>query len=143
MTNFEFYKEDILKLINSGRVVAKVNGEIVSCGTTKCSDCDFGGNCERNRFTWLYAEYFEKPMLNKYERALCQALYTGWIAKDKDGGVYGYKEKPVKSKDRWEGKWIGFFQLMMYNSEIKFDIIKWEDKEPWSIEELLKLEVRE
>lgn len=143
MTNFEFYKEEILNLINSGRVVAKVNGKIVSCGATKCTDCDFGGNCERNRFTWLYAEHIEKPMLNKYERALCEALRTGWLARDKDGGVYGYKEKPAKSNNRWEGKWIGFFQLMMYNSEIKFDIIKWEDKEPWSIEELLKLEVRE
>lgn len=152
MTNFEFYKEEILNLINSGRVVAKANGKIVSCGATKCSDCDFKGNCERNRFTWLYAEYFEKPMLNKYERALCQALYTGWIARNLiSNEVWWYEEKPIKDDECWYTKKkvgsgyinFSFYSVMNANPKIKFDFIKWNDDEPWSVKELLKLEVRE
>ena len=143
MTNFEFYKEDILKIAAENSSVALINGNLASCSHVSCRICDFSDECHKKMFAWLYAEHIEKTTLNKYERALCEALQTGWIARDKDGGVYGYKKKPAKSNDRWEGKWIGFSQLMMYNSEIKFDIIKWEDKEPWSIEELLKLEVGE
>ena len=149
MTNFEFYKEEILNLINSGRVVAKVNGKIVSCGATKCSDCDFGGNCERNRFTWLYAEHIEKPTLNRYERGFCKALRTGWLARDKDDAVYWHKKKPAKDfrDDSWFVEKSAAFHLrssVSYaNPEICFHFIKWEDDEPWSVEELLKLEVRE
>lgn len=98
-------------------------------------------------YDWLYAEHIEKHTLNKYEHALCEALQTGWIARDRGGTIYGYptEEKPRKTGNIWEwtDNLVKIYSLLALNPEIEFDFIRWEDEEPWSVEELLKLEVRE
>ena len=55
-----------------------------------------------------------------------------WIARDKNGCLYAYASKPKKGIIMWEsdGSMIPFDHL--------FQFIKWEDEEPYSIEELLK-----
>lgn len=62
MTNFEFYKNDILKSIKEGSL-AVVNNKPCSCFAARCSECDFGdndkpaiGGCDKKRFKWLYSE---------------------------------------------------------------------------------------
>ena len=58
--------------------------------------------------------------------------YYKWIARDENGVVCLYPDKPHKSKTIWDsyGALFPFHHL--------FQFIKWEDEEPYSIEELLE-----
>ena len=56
-----------------------------------------------------------------------------WIARNLSGMVYIFTERPEKGQAIWYGcgrPMIPFYHL--------FNFIKWEDEEPYSIEELLK-----
>ncbi len=63
-----------------------------------------------------------------------------WIARDKNGWLCVYPGKPSKAITAW-GSTLGhrFFDLFNH----LFKMVKWEDDEPWKIEDLLKLDVRE
>ena len=58
-----------------------------------------------------------------------------WIARDSSGMVYIFIEKPEKG----QAIWYGFGQPMIPFYHL-FQFIKWEDEEPYLIEELLKEE---
>lgn len=63
-----------------------------------------------------------------------------WIARDGDGELYIYTEKPHKTADYWGlvtnvPVCLGLFAHL-------FKMVKWEDDEPWKIEDLLKLDVK-
>lgn len=56
MTNFEKYKDEILKIATkSNDRPAKKNGVVVACGDLSCKECDFNstGKCTENLYTWL------------------------------------------------------------------------------------------
>lgn len=59
MTNFEKYKDEILKITESNSNLAKKDGVVVACVDLDCKDCDFDGidECRKNRFNWLYEEH--------------------------------------------------------------------------------------
>lgn len=67
-----------------------------------------------------------------------------WIARDEDGELYVYVNRPEKSDDHWRNNHhLGDLEpigaanpLRPFNDMFKF--IKWEDEEPYSISELLK-----
>lgn len=51
-----------------------------------------------------------------------------WIARDENGSLFIYEEKPRKYKNKWEstnGKIEGIFEL-----DYAFPEVKWEDEEP-------------
>lgn len=50
-----------------------------------------------------------------------------------------YKEGACWNNE--EGGFLG--SLSRYFKNVKFDFIKWSDEEPWAVEDLLKLEVRD
>lgn len=59
MTNFEKYKEDILKIVNENCCSpAKKDGVIVACAGLDCKKCDFGdaSKCRKNFLNWLYKD---------------------------------------------------------------------------------------
>ena len=56
-----------------------------------------------------------------------------WIARDKNGCLYVYASKPKKGITMWEDS----SGLPMFPFYHLFQFIKWEDKEPYLIEELL------
>ena len=56
-----------------------------------------------------------------------------WIARDIDGCLYVYESKPKKGITMWESD-----GLPMIPFDHLFQFIQWEDKEPYSIEELLE-----
>ena len=147
MKNFEKYEKEIMEITNANQAVAVVNGIPSSCCKTVCSRCDFEhGWCNSQFVKWLYKEVPEaKPRLNRYERAFCEALQTGWIAKNKSEGFSVYEEKPKKMEDYWYG--AGYFTntatIRHINPKIRFSFINWEDAEPWSVSALLELEVEE
>lgn len=56
MTNFEKYKEDILRVATENHSSpAMKDGVVVACIELDCDKCDFGGisNCGENRVKWL------------------------------------------------------------------------------------------
>lgn len=59
-----------------------------------------------------------------------------YIARDKDEELYLYKAKPVRSESIWNCLDKNYIKLSVFNHMFKF--IKWNDEEPYNIEELLK-----
>lgn len=61
-----------------------------------------------------------------------------YIARDEDGGLYVYKEKPIKEKPN---KILNYWNADMCDQliyfENKFNFIKWKDNEPTSIQAIL------
>lgn len=45
MTNFEKYRDKLLKIAELGEGFAIVEGDISICGKVSCADCAFTNNC--------------------------------------------------------------------------------------------------
>lgn len=142
MTNFEKYKDEILKISKETKVaVDKTRNTPTKCLNISCGKCLLYSQCDEEAFVkWLYSEYQEPaPKLTKAERGFCEIVKTGYIARDavKKCLVY-YSEEPEIDLN-------GYYRYSPYDSvELPlepFSFITWGDKEPWSIEDLLKLEV--
>lgn len=148
MTNYEYFKDEIIDIIACREItIALRDGRPVPCCQVRCYDCEFCendsfGGCNSARKAWLNAEHIEKPKLTKKERQFCELVETGWITRDK--GVEDlmlHKDKPVKGSFQWNSN------RHLYHSDkvldifgFNFSFITWDDKEPWSVEDLLKLE---
>lgn len=60
MTNREKYAKEILDIACNRSLIALVNGKLVSCNRTPCSECDFQGlNCKEEAKEWANSEYVE------------------------------------------------------------------------------------
>lgn len=142
MTNCEYWKERLLEIVESGGDVAIMGGVPVICESIDCRDCDRIGKCtEDGLVEWLCAERATVQKLTKKERMFCELAETGWIAREKNKSLYLFSSKPKKGNELW----FGDSYLVNYHPSfnLKFDFIKWEDEYPWSVEDLLKLEVEE
>lgn len=148
MTNYEFYKEEILQMCREGdgvRVFALANpNKLYKHNGNPCCSC----SCEL--LEWLYAEHVEKPKLTKQERKFCELLEDKdcWFVRDSDETLCLFVDKPYKEdgEDMWWADKTGAAIMTgddLSIFEVKMTFIKWEDEEPWSVEELLKLEVEE
>lgn len=153
MTNLEKYMNKIINICNQDSTEVAVamdigTGVLRRCSEVGCERCKFSsrfngnGRCEVNLVRWLFSEYQEPaPKLTKAERGFCEIVKTGYIARDaiKKCLVY-YSEEPEKDLN-------GYYWYSPYDSvELPlepFSFITWGDEKPWSIEELLKLEVEE
>ena len=85
--------------------------------------------------TELLWERKGKPKLNEDEKIILRNIPKEykWIARNLSGMVYIFIERPEKGQAIWYGcgqPMIPFYHL--------FQFIKWEDEEPYSIEELLE-----
>ena len=75
------------------------------------------------------------------------AIETGWVARDRDGALFVYldNKKPIKGGNVWLINDIG--ESMVLSKYIlpflTLDFIKWEDKEPWRVEDIRNLEVED
>ena len=140
-TNFEFQKDDILKITSKNKRVAIKGEKIVECyDLGSCAQCYFHGGCEKNHFQWLYEEHIEAPKLTKRERAFCEAVQTGWIARDEDGKIHWYETEPENDEEEWLCDGLRFIDFTHFRL---FDFIKWEDEKPWAVSSLLELEVQD
>ena len=147
MLNIGFYKEDMLNLAKEGKPPALVGGKIISChDVDSCNICYFfestKSSCTATMIKWLYEEYTPPaPMLTKREHALCEVVGIGWIARDENGALYLFDKKPAKGLTFW--KFGGIHIHMDPYFFPAFNFIKWENEEPYSIEEMLGWEVKE
>lgn len=66
MTNFEKYKDEILKIIETTRsgITGIKDGILAPCNMINCSECSLnidGSNCIHNFIKWLYEDDGEEP----------------------------------------------------------------------------------
>ena len=130
MTNFEKWKDEILKIKHEDYEVAVKDGVPKPC-VGICNQCEFeGGNpCIANFVDWLLAEYKEpEPKLTKRER---EFIETFWVT-----------DKAIK-RDR-----LLYLCCKTYKGEFQFSIKEKlfpfiKQGETWTFTDLMKLEVKE
>lgn len=63
------------------------------------------------------------------------------MIRNESGSLFVYKNKPMKDNIcAWHGG-VGSSLNICKEYKVSFPMVKWEDDEPWSIEDLKKLEV--
>ena len=102
------------------------------------SDCDNGLDIMK-----VYEDYTCKellwerkdPKITEDEKVILRNLPEKykWIARDKNGLIFIYEKKPSK----YDYSWIGYNDKAFPYYHL-FQFIKWEDEEPYLIEDLLK-----
>ncbi len=154
MKNWEKYAEQIKKLGIFNVAVLEDTEEIAPCRVfphidkNMCRRCKFNNtNCDSGLTAWLYEEAEEEkepsappPKLTQEEHIFIRNLYDGYMARDFDGYLFVYDEKPERMWDSWEAAPVDCYFAI--NKELFKDVVKWDDEEPWKIEDLKKLEVK-
>lgn len=137
MTNYEHYKDTIKRILESSDLAVCKN-EPVKCNTISCKKCDCSGknaSCRIGVLDWCMQEYKEKPKLTEREKAFCVAAESGYIARDENGYLYYFKEKPIKIGKEWR-KFD--YNIRINGLGLNFSFIGWNDEEPWTIKNLLE-----
>lgn len=146
MKNKERFAKDILEIACSGDSIAvtKEGERVVRCGNIACSECLFVPlNCAKNTREWAESEYIEKPKISKRDRTFLEYLREEYkfIARNENGELFLHKTQPIRNElyDNWVSD--DCLNLYVCFNNVDFPIVKWEDDEPWLIEDLKKLEV--
>lgn len=105
-----------------------------------CIDCLFSGDCYINRNKWANSEYVEPKhpiKLTQFEYEYLNRLedvgYT-YLARDVDNLIFAYPDKPSRSSCDWSVEYDDNY----YVFEDLFSFVKWEDKEPYLIDDILE-----
>lgn len=152
MKNREKYAKEILDIACKGGTIAiDKNGNLVDCRDLICDKCAFGKalSCKKDELIpkWCESEYVEKPILTTKEKLFLDLIreeYT-YMARDEDNQLSVYHRKPEKKSTYWllpdnpNNARILYIRAL----NVSFDFIKWEDEEPWLIDDLKKLEVED
>lgn len=141
MKNFEAYEDKIKEL--EGNVALNKSNELVSCIGFRCCDCKFdssnGKYCSQVMFEWLYEEYKEPIKLSRLEFELLKCLKgekLEYLARDKcKVYVHAYGPKPQKGNLGWFTETRDCCCMSLFSNCFKF--IKWEDKEPYKVQDIL------
>ena len=155
MKNREKFAKEILDIACKGNIIAVTkDNKVVCCNDINCEQClfhkgdDYGGYCDdTERIRWVESEYVEKKhTITSREKNFLDALLSNckYIARDINNDLYIYYNKPRRNSmnELWINEDSSYFYVSrdMYGN--MFDFIKWEDEEPWSIEDLKNLEVK-
>ena len=112
------------------RITTNSNDNKNICRVVTCSEC------VRLSLMNLLEEYKEPVKLTKFEYVYLKVAKKeefNFIARDGDGRLFLYKNKPFKSLDEW----IVASKVCCRILDSLFKFVKWEDKEPYSIDEIL------
>lgn len=145
MKNKEQYAMEIAEIVCDGSCVAvdKATGNPVSCNNIGCIDCTLSnkGGCKIALKEWAESEYIEKPVIDKKDRVFLEYLgeELKYIVRSKSDNLIAYQNSAEKREDGWVIDFGAIKSLQKLN--IDFPMVKWEDDEPWLIEDLKKLEV--
>lgn len=148
MKNKERYQKEIVEIVCNCEHIAvdKETESPVICNGFDCDKCMFcvKNNC-RSRYLlkeWAESEYIEKPVISKKDKVFLEYVKEEYkcIARDKNGELFLYRLTPYKEEGvlNWIGRNCSCLHLK-YN--VDFPMVKWEDSEPWLIEDLKKLGV--
>lgn len=160
MKNREKFAKEILNIACNGGVIAVTkdnkDNKVVCCEDINCEQClfhkgdDYGGYCDdTERIRWVESEYVEKPKytITSREQKFLDTLVPDckYIARDGNNRLYIYGKKPIREdkSESWVPDNSNYYCATRDIFGNMFDFIKWGDVEPWRIEDLKKLEVRE
>lgn len=156
MKNREKFAKEILDIACSGRSIAVTkDNEVVCCDNINCESCMFdmvehigrSQVCLDQLREWSESEYVEKPTITSREKNFLDALLSDckYIARDFNNDLYIYYNKPRRNSmnESWTTDDSNYFYVSRNMYGNMFNLIKWEDEKPWSIENLKKLEVKD
>lgn len=138
MLNIEDFKEEMIKKDGGAFGVEVATHKVLECACYDCERCLFRGDCRRKRWDWLLSEKKEVFVITKLEYDILKYLSDNtihmYIARNKNGNLYAFDVEPVKKNDAlWSGR--GIHGMVILNKLFQF--VKWEDKEPTSIKDVL------
>lgn len=86
----------------------------------------------------------EEQTITRDEKVLLENVDKRYryIARDNDSALFLFGGKPTKEMLEWDTKKDSHFADFSIYSHL-FSMVKWKDEEPWLIEYLLKLPVKE
>lgn len=148
MKNKEKFAKEILDITCKGDGVAmdKDTMKLQECGRTECEDCYFyranyphnQGDCTKNLVHWANSEYKEKKEFSEADKAFVKGMdKLNWFARDDDGNVWGFVNKPFKKYCYWHADSTGFVLFKSFASSATFESLSWEDEEPTYRDEIL------
>lgn len=156
MKNREKFAKEILDIACSGRSIAVTKeNKIVYCSDIPCESCMFNSDkhigraqvCLDRLREWSESEYVEKSTITSREKNFLDALLSDckYIARDFNNDLYIYYNKPRRNSmnESWTTDDSNYFYVSRNMYGNMFNLIKWEDEKPWSIENLKKLEVKD
>lgn len=138
MLKIEKIKEEILNFNHENDALRCYLARV----TTKQSNID--GCCRKNlrcseclklSLVDLLEEYKEPVKLTRFEYEYLKVAKENeynFIARDNDGCVFLYRNRPWKDELSWD--YSGKFMIVFLEL---FKFVKWEDEEPWEIDEIL------
>lgn len=101
MTNFEKYKNEIMKIVTENCCSpAKKDGVVVACAELDCKECDFGdaSKCRKNYFDWLCEDDGEEPDCCNGCKCECKAEYESPCTKCRNNYTSKFECKPRKTR---------------------------------------------
>lgn len=156
MKNREKFAKEIIDIACKGLEFAVTkSSKITYCSQISCKKCIFKSpkdsekTCRIKRYEWSGSEYVEKPKytITSREQKFLDTLVPDckYIARDGNNRLYIYGKKPIREdkSESWIPDHSNYYCATRDIFGNMFDFIKWGDVEPWRIEDLKKLEVRE
>lgn len=157
MKNIEKFAKEILDIAweGGGMAVTKENKIVCYSDIPSCVLCLLNcygkrgrsNSCRDKLYEWAESEYVEKPTITSKEKAFLDTLVPDckYIARDGNNRLYIYGKKPIREdkSESWVPDNSNYYCATRDIFGNMFDFIKWGDVEPWRIEDLKKLEVRE
>lgn len=145
MKNKEKYANEIMEIAIKGQSIAldETTKTLFPCNFD-CDRCYFSGknypdgsmDCRVNSNHWADSDCEEYKEFTEQEKAVIKATdKIKWVAKNKNGEIHGFTDKPCKLTNIWQSNNMSIF-LSGYCT-CKFKAIKWKDDEPTSREEIL------
>ena len=142
MLNAEKYKNEILEKSNVvfDFSISKDRHTIEKClgVCDNCIFCNIGEHCSNVKVKWLLSEYKEPVKLSRLEYEILKLAINKsceYIARDSDGQLFVFMEKPHKGESFW--KTDGYYYLLeMFN--VLFQFVQWEDEKPTLIQSILE-----
>ena len=146
MKNIEYYKEKILDIVGHGDSVGvdRNTNEPEGCAFLGCQNCKLADGCNNGLRKWCNEEYIEKPMLTKNEKKFLDIINPKYkyVTKNKNNMLCLSVGIPIKTGNDWIGvNDCAYISENYFNGLFKF--IKWDDEEPWQLDDLKKLEICE
>lgn len=71
------------------------------------------------------------------QNALCKCSLIRYLARDKNGILWGYSHKPKRAHDSWACSGNGSTYIFLGSLSREFPQITWKDEKPTSCEEIL------
>lgn len=155
MKNKEKFAKEILDIAweGGGMAVTKENKIVCCSDIPSCVLCllncygkrERSNACRDKLYEWAESEYVEpKPTITSREKSFLDVLLPSckYIARDKDNLLYVYYDKPIRGNKFWISDYASYDMPKNMYGDV-FSFIKWEDEEPWNIEDLKKLEVKD